>query len=140
MNRSGLAGRRFACVLTASALLAGMTSCNSDDPTPPVSDPECVVPTVTNFVDSAQARVIIRNFAFQPASITVKAGQTVIWKHCGPERDPHTVTSDEGTSGPLNSPFFGVNQTYTMSFAASGSNPYHCAPHPDMLGTITVVP
>ena len=73
-----------------------------------------------------------------PASITIKAGQTVKWKHCGPEQDQHTVTSDAGSL--LDSPFFGPNGTYTKTFAAAGTNPYHCTPHPDMQGTIIVTP
>ena len=108
--------------------------------TPPVSDPECVTPTVTNFVDSAQARVVIKNYTFLPASITIKAGQAVTWKHCGPEPDQHTVTSDAGSPPLLDSPFFGPNGTYTKTFAAAGQNPYHCTPHPDMQGTIIVQP
>ena len=138
MNRSNIPAYRFLCALTASTFLISAMSCGKDDTTPPTADPECVVPANGNFVDSVQARVVIKGFAFQPANITVKAGQPVKWKHCGPEVDQHTVTSDAGTT--LDSPFLGVNQTYTKTFDAAGSNPYHCTPHPDMQGTVTVVP
>ena len=30
-------------------------------------------------------------------------------------------------------------ETYTYTFTASGTFPYRCGPHPDMLGTVTVV-
>jgi plastocyanin len=140
MKRSKWTASRLMCAFTASTFLLGSVGCGKDDPTPPVGDPECVVPTVSNFVDSAQARVVIRNYSFQPASITIKAGQTVKWKHCGPELDAHTVTSDAAATQTLDSPFIPLNGTYSRTFDAAGSNPYHCTPHPDMQGTVTVVP
>ena len=139
MNRSKNSVKQLLCVLTASTFLLGSTGCGKDDPTPPAGDPECVVPTVTNFVDSAQARVVIKGYAFQPANITIKAGQTVKWKHCGPEVDQHTVTSDASAAQTLNSPFIGLDGMFTKTFDAAGSNPYHCTPHPDMQGSVTVV-
>lgn len=138
MNRSKVPAYRLLSAFTASTFLISALSCGKDDPTPPEADPECVVPASGNFVDSAQARVVIKGFVFQPATITVKAGQTVTWKHCGPEVDQHTVTSDAGTT--LDSPFLGLNQKYTKTFDAAGSNPYHCTPHPEMVGTVNVVP
>jgi plastocyanin len=128
-------------MLTASSFIAGAVSCSKEaGPMPPVADPECVVPTVTNFVDSTHARVVIKDFTFQPASITIKAGQTVKWKHCGPETDQHTVTSDATAPQTLDSPYLSLNAIYTKEFAAAGTNPYHCTPHSEMRGTVTVVP
>jgi plastocyanin len=50
----------------------------------------------------------------------------------------HNITSDNGAftaSGPL-----GGNATYTIALTTAGSYPYHCAIHPNMVGTITVNP
>ena len=130
---------RVACALALSATLGVVAGCGGNDPTPPTADPECVIPTVTNFSDSTQGRVVIKNFQFHPASITIKAGQTVKWKHCGAEVDQHTVTSNTGTE--LESPYISLNGTYSHTFLAAGTNPYHCIPHyQDMVGTIVVEP
>lgn len=77
--------------------------------------------------------VYIQNFAFNPTSLTVKAGTTVTWVN--KDSTTHTVISDNGafTSGDL-SP--GLNYTYT--FNNTGTYPYHCSIHPSMIGTITV--
>jgi plastocyanin len=50
----------------------------------------------------------------------------------------HNITSDNGAftaSGNL-----GGNATYSVALTAAGSYPYHCAIHPNMVGTITVNP
>jgi plastocyanin len=50
----------------------------------------------------------------------------------------HNIASDNGafaTSGAL-----GGNATYSATFTAAGSYPYHCAIHPNMVGTVTVNP
>ena len=103
-----------------------------------MTDPECVIPTTTNFMDSTEARVVISNFAFQPANITIRVGQTVKWKHCGPEVDQHTVTSAGGT--PLDSPYLSKGAVFTHTFNLPGTNPYECIPHHgDMAGSIEVI-
>jgi plastocyanin len=50
----------------------------------------------------------------------------------------HNIVSDVGAftgSGNL-----GGNGTYSVSLTTAGSYPYHCAIHPNMVGTITVNP
>lgn len=50
----------------------------------------------------------------------------------------HTIVSDNGafaSSGSL-----GGNGTYSVALPGTGSYPYHCGIHPNMVGTITVNP
>jgi plastocyanin len=50
----------------------------------------------------------------------------------------HNITSDNGAfpaSGSL-----GGNATFSTTLSATGSYPYHCSIHPNMVGTITVNP
>jgi plastocyanin len=50
----------------------------------------------------------------------------------------HNITSDNGAfpaSGIL-----GGNGTYSVNLTATGDYPYHCAIHPNMVGTVTVNP
>ena len=139
MHRGFLERRGIDLVALFLVVGAGVSSCASDDPVRP-SDPDCVVPTTTSFVDSAQGRVVVKDFGFFPASITVRAGQTVRWVHCGPELDEHTVTSDGG-AGPLSSDYFGKGESFSFTFNDAGTFPYHCIPHATfMTGTVTVVP
>jgi plastocyanin len=121
-------------IVTALAIAAACSSSDSG-PTGPTGD--CILPTTSNFVDSAQGRVVIVGTSYNPAAIQVRKGMTVKWVYCErPNADPHTVTSDAGLwdSGLLSS-----NQTFSRAFAAVGSFAYHCIPHPEMTAVVTVV-
>lgn len=50
----------------------------------------------------------------------------------------HTIVSDNGAFAPSGS--LGGNGTYSVALPATGSYPYHCGIHPNMVGTITVNP
>jgi len=80
-------------------------------------------------------RVAIEGFAFQPAALTVRPGDTVEWVN----RDlvPHTATAsdDAWDSGLLRK-----QDHFTLVFAEDGTIAYRCAYHPQMQGVITVAP
>ncbi|OGJ16335.1 hypothetical protein A3K74_01950 [Candidatus Pacearchaeota archaeon RBG_13_33_26] len=76
----------------------------------------------------------LKGFAFSPSTLTIKAGDTVIWTNM--DSASHTVTSDSGNE--LDSPGFGKDGTYTHKFDTAGTYTYHCSPHPSMKGTIIV--
>jgi plastocyanin len=95
---------------------------------------ECSVPI--SVIDSMHYIVAIRDFAFQPDSISVPAGATVTWVNCeqfGVE--PHTTTSDGAV---WDSPDINPGQRFSHTFPAQGSFPFHCTPHPFMLGKVVV--
>lgn len=126
--------RRTVPALLAGALLA-LLSCISDRTsiTPPSGD-DCRIPA--DAIGGGRAVVLIRDFAFFPDTLRVRAGTTVTWVNCeGATVDPHTATADAGTwdSGSLAS-----GATYSRRFEAAGANPYFCRPHPFMRGTILV--
>ena len=50
----------------------------------------------------------------------------------------HNITSDNGAFPP--SGVLGGNAVYSVMLSATGSYPYHCSIHPNMVGTITVNP
>jgi plastocyanin len=80
--------------------------------------------------------VIIRNFSFQPATITARLGDRLTWVNCESTAGlGHTSTSDANMwrSG-LIIPF----SSYSRTFDQAGSFPYHCEPHPSMKATIVV--
>ncbi|HEX9776295.1 MAG TPA: cupredoxin domain-containing protein [Actinomycetota bacterium] len=76
--------------------------------------------------------------AFEPESITVRAGEPIVWTMDGD--NPHTVTADDGSfdSGTLD-----PGDTFDTTFADPGTYDYYCAFHGaaggiGMSGTITV--
>lgn len=78
--------------------------------------------------------VAIVDFAFSPATLTITAGDTVVWTN----EDPmiHTATSVNGAfdSGDLEQ-----GESYSLTFTTPGSYDYLCTPHPTMTGRIVVV-
>ncbi len=87
--------------------------------------------------DTKTASVTIKNFEFQPKTITVKPGATVTWTN---EAGAHTVTADNDS---FSSPTLSAGKTFSHKFTKKGSYPYHCTFHGgagghDMAGTVIV--
>ena len=78
--------------------------------------------------------VTIRNFAFEPANLTINAGDTV--RFVNEDGAPHTATADNGgfDTGNLRR-----GQSAAVQFPAAATFSYFCAVHPRMKGSITVV-
>jgi plastocyanin len=78
--------------------------------------------------------VVIRNFSFQPATLTVAAGSKVVWTNR--DEEPHLVVS-AGAQFPA-SPALDTDDSYATTFAKPGTYTYFCSIHPHMVGTIIV--
>ncbi len=78
--------------------------------------------------------VSIQGSSFSPSSLTIAAGDTVLWTN----RDGigHTVTSNTGTE--LDSPLLSNGETYQHIFNTNGTFGYHCTVHPGMTGSVSV--
>ena len=83
--------------------------------------------------DTAAARVDMRQIAFTPMEIRIRAGQSVEWINSDPT--VHTVTADDGSWG---SELIQEGGRYSHVFDAPGRYPYHCLPHPMMKGIVVV--
>ena len=79
-------------------------------------------------------KVLIQNFRFKPAHITIKRGMRVIW--INRDSTAHTATANKKSS--FDSGRLGKGQRYKHTFKSVGKKPYHCEIHPDMKGRITV--
>ena len=80
--------------------------------------------------------VIIKDYQFMPAEVTIRAGQTVRWEN-HEKRQYHSVWFEAlGEEAP---DYFFPEESYQRSFDSSGSFPYRCGPHPEMLGKVIVV-
>jgi len=126
-------------ILVASVTGLGIAAaCSSSDSGPTGPRGDCILPTTSNFVDSAQGRVVMRNLRFTPENITIRKGMSVKWVYCEEAgSDFHTVTSDDGLweSDPITG-----GGSYARVFATVAEFEYHCIPHEsEMRGVVTVV-
>jgi plastocyanin len=88
-------------------------------------------------VDSSsnkQNKIEIKDFAFNPQTITVKAGEKVTW--INRDEEPHTVVSVEKQF--KKSTALDTDQEFTITAGAPGTYTYFCSVHPKMTGTIVV--
>lgn len=130
---------------SSESSLAGMpgaTATGAAQPSAPASMPTMTMPTPTSTGARTPAgapvvtdSVAIKNFAFAPASITVKVGTKVTWTN--QDTDAHTVTG-QNNAGPLNSQPLNTGQSYSYTFTTPGTYSYLCTIHPFMTATVTV--
>lgn len=92
-------------------------------------------PSVTSVNTQTKNVVTIQNFAFSPASLSVKVGDTVTWNNN--DNASHTVTANDGS---FNIGTINPGNTGSYTFTKAGTYPYYCSFHPNMKGTITVNP
>ena len=91
--------------------------------------------TVVAWADNANVDVGIANFAFTPAAVTVKAGETVTFEN----RDS-TVHSLVGVGGFFRSKPLDTDDKFSFTFDKPGEYSYFCGLHPYMKGKVVVVP
>jgi plastocyanin len=80
-----------------------------------------------------EATVRIKDFMFEPMSLTVHRGTTVIWKNL--DGEPHVVVSVDGL---FRSPGLDQDDTYRHRFDKTGTYKIVCGIHPTMRATIVV--
>jgi plastocyanin len=80
-----------------------------------------------------QAKVGIDNFAFTPATLTVKAGTTVVFENH--DDIPHSVVGAD-----FRAPALDTGDRFSYTFAKRGTYDYFCGLHPHMTGKIIVTP
>lgn len=80
--------------------------------------------------------VAIKDFAFSPATITIKVGTTVTWTN--QDSAAHTVTSDSSSKESFDSGSMAKGKTFSHTFKTAGTFDYICTFHPDMMGKVEV--
>ena len=83
---------------------------------------------------SKQNRIEIKDFAFNPQTITVKSGEKVTW--INRDEEPHTIVSVGKQF--KKSTALDTDQEFTITAGAPGAYDYFCSVHPKMTGTIVV--
>ena len=79
-------------------------------------------------------KVLIQNFRFKPAHITIKRGTKVRW--INKDSTAHTATANKKRS--FDSGRLSKGQRYTHTFKSAGKKRYHCKIHPDMRASVVV--
>jgi plastocyanin len=80
--------------------------------------------------------ITMKNFAFDPSSVTVKTGTMVTWVN--QDAASHAIASDNSSSVAFSSDPLPTGASYNFTFATPGTFTYHCSIHPSMTGTIIV--
>src|SRR5205823_736614 len=88
-------------------------------------------------LQEATAKVAVSNTKFEPRTLRVKAGTTVVWENT---EGAHTVTADNGA---FESDTLSEGESYSHKFDKPGRYPYYCNFHGskgghDMAGIVIV--
>jgi plastocyanin len=78
----------------------------------------------------------MKNFAFNPSSVTIKTGTVVTWVN--QDAASHSIASDNSSSVAFSSDLLPTGASYNVTFTTPGTYTYHCSIHPSMTGTIIV--
>ena len=104
-------------------------------PPVPAADASSAMPVEPESAPAAASAggtgVTIANFAFEPATLTVPVGTSVVW------------TNQDGSNHFVKFPDVGSDRlkkgaTYSRAFTAPGTYTYECSIHPSMTGTVVV--
>jgi plastocyanin len=83
---------------------------------------------------AAAVAVDIRDFAYTPDPVEIPVGATITWTNS--DAAPHTATAPERAV--LQSGTLQQGESFSQTFAESGTFDYFCEFHPNMKGTIVV--
>lgn len=107
----------------------GTTQKSQDNPTQQLPSRQTMqVPSETTQTHDIE----IKNFEFNPAEITIKQGDAVVWINQDDTRHSAKFTFEE-------SKLLGKGESFSYTFNEKGVFEYECGPHPFMKGKITVI-
>jgi plastocyanin len=119
-------------VILVMSSLAAACSSSYDAPTSPSPSP---TPGSSLAVAIVRAASSLTNAAFSPNPDTIGVGAALTWTNN--DTTTHTTVSDDGSWASGN---IAPGAAFTRTFSTAGTFTYHCAIHPNMVGTITVGP
>jgi plastocyanin len=106
------------------AIAGGFVALGAPAPAPAAEGPQVLM--VDNEPD-------LTRWHYDPATVTVPAGATVVWLNKGNE--DHSVTADDRS---FDSGLKKSGATFSRVFPQPGTYTYHCQPHPWMKGLVEV--
>ena len=120
--------RRMLAWLGGIALVAAACSSSGGSTASTAAGPACSEATGAGTVT-----VSIKDFMFEPATISAKAGDLVTFTNAG--EAPHNATLDAGGCATST---LQPGSADGLRFTVAGTYPFHCTVHTQMKGTITV--
>lgn len=95
-----------------------------------------VMALLAGAASAAEIEVGIQNMRFDPPTLQVKVGTTVVWVN-REKRTNHSVLFEQENG--LESERLFPGETWRRTFERSGVYPYRCGPHAEMHGLIEVI-
>jgi len=138
-------------VVVALVVVSGCTQPAPSQPLPASPTPTLVVahssqqnPPSAPITPISQAPVsantiTIKNFAFDPQSMTVSAGSTVRWVNYDSVTHRIVFIDTAGRDTDVDSNPLSASQSWSSKFDKPGTYDYYCTIHTDMKGKIIVV-
>jgi plastocyanin len=113
--------------------MLGIASIAYHDVHHPIAITDMPLESVVASAGTGGHQVVVDNFSFSPAAVTVPSGAMVTWTN----RDdvPHNIVSTEKQFA---SPVLDTDQQFSHRFEVPGPYPYYCSIHPRMTGRIVV--
>jgi plastocyanin len=91
------------------------------------------LPLIPTQAAAASHTVTIQNFAFNPANLTIAAGDTVTWVNAD-----NTAHSALDLNGAFDTDLIQPGGSASLTFGGAGTFNYRCGPHPNMRASITI--
>ena len=111
-------------------LISGILLCACSQP--PKETPKQADPVAQG--KPQEITVEIKSYSFNPADVTIKKGDTVVWHNAS--ETIHTVTSITGKM--LDSGDLEPGKTFSFTFNEAGTFTYYCNHHVTMKGKVMV--
>lgn len=106
---------------------------------------------LVDYTSNGELVINISDYRYDKPNIKIKKGTTVTWvnqdmvqhnvmlEHEDDDQAHNPPTRDKVDSNKLAGPLLANGESYSFTFNQISTNPYHCSPHPYMVGSITVV-
>jgi plastocyanin len=139
MHHRALAGLAVGAVLflaacsSSGATVAPTAAAPSAEASAAASAPAAGGAACSQTADAGTVAVAIKDFAFGPADIQAKVGDTITFSN--KDSAPHTATLDDGS---CSTGTISPGGSDGLTFTAAGTYAFHCKIHSSMHGTITV--
>jgi amicyanin len=140
-------GLAFSLII-AAVIIAGCTQPAAIQPpqtipatpsTVPVQTLATPVPTPISQAPVSANTITIKNFAFDPQTLTVNAGSTVRWVNYDSVTHRIVFIDSAGRDTDVDSSVLSSSQSWSYRFDTPGTYDYYCKIHSEMKGKIIVV-
>jgi len=128
----------IAISLVAVVIISGFSGCKNYGSQQSATGPQPPAGVEAQQSDSPRVtthEVLIEDFQFVPATLTIKIGEAVHWTN--KDNSPHKIILDDGSFESTSLTNNGISSANEI-FKNEGTFTYYCSFHPSMKGTITV--